>query len=154
MNMGIVHRPFKQAPRLGYRLKRKDGGNNVEWGCENIKMLEKCIIEEGLTYRETAERFQVSFTCIYNAARKFDIRSKHTHQKREKRELKFSERMLVIDLLTIGVSISQCAEYIGCAQSTLQGMVDRNGKIRAIATEKRKKMINETLEKYGYGQTN
>lgn len=145
MNMGIVHRPFKQVPMLGYRLKRKDGGSNVDWGCENIKLLEKCIIEEGLTYRETAERFQVSFTCIYNAARKFDIRSKHTHSHKKPRTLTPKERKLLVELMGIGCSIQDCSKHFGCAYSTLYNMIQRDKSVIRDGREAHKANVEKIL---------
>lgn len=144
MNMGIVHRPFKQVTPLGYRLKRKNP-KFVDWGAENIRLLEKCIIDEGLSYRQAAERFQVSFSCIYNAARKFDIRSKHTHGHKKPRTLTKEERKLLVELLSIGCSIQECATHFGCAYSTLYNMIQLDKNVIRDGREAHKARLDKIL---------
>ena len=146
--------PKKKKPPipLGYRLKRR--GTQVDWGNESIRILQKCIIEEGLTYRETADKTQVSFTTIYNAARKFEIRSRHVNEKKEARKLAEHERVLLVELLGLGLSIRLCAEHLGIAHTTLQSMLQPRSDVLRDGRSKHKTRVNEVLEKYGYEPTN
>lgn len=145
MVVGIL--PHKPAGHLSETLSRK--GRLVDWTKgNNLRLLQNCIERDNLNYRDTAERLGVSFTCIYNAARKYDVRSKHRCGNVPKRVLSNRERQLFIDLHSIGHSVVNCAELMGIPKTTLQTMVTRDGKLLARSRDKRKRETEKILGHY------
>lgn len=121
-------------------------GSLIDWNnAGNIRLLEFYISKQKLSYRETAEELGIDFNIVYNAARKWDIRSTKKNAEKPPRKLSLEEQRVIIKLRSLLVTFDECAKAIGVSKSTLNAILKDNPQVEAAANRRRVNLIKEVM---------
>lgn len=115
----------------------------VDWSSPQNYYTLKCELEDGLSYREIADKYGESQSCIRGGARRHGLKSDATRPRGPGRQFTAKELVTLKELVVFGCRTQKCAEAMGIPLSTFQRMVEKHTELIEAAKALREHKIKQ-----------